>query len=109
MLSLTEKAAEKAKDIIACQGTPGLTYLRVNIKGGGCSGFSYDLILDDTVLGEMDEAFESHGVKVVSNSMCLSYVDGTEIDYKEGLYNAGFKFNNPQAKTTCGCNNSFSV
>ena len=109
MLSLTEKAAEKAKSIIAEEGVPGTTYLRVNIKGGGCSGFSYELKLDDSEFSAMDEVFESYGVKVVSNSMCMTYVDGTVIDYQEGLYGAGFKFGNPQAKSTCGCAQSFSV
>ena len=109
MLSLTETAAEKALKIIEEEGEPGKTYLRINIKGGGCSGFSYDLFLDDAEIGEQDEVFESHGVKLVSNTMCLTYIDGTQIDYLEGMYAAGFKFLNPNAKTTCGCASSFSV
>lgn len=109
MLSLTETAAEKAKKIIEEEGKPGTTYLRVAILGGGCSGFNYDLSLDDDPIGDQDEVFEHFGVKVVTNSICLTYIDGTEIDYESGLYAAGFKFNNPNAKTTCGCAQSFSV
>lgn len=109
MLSLTETAAKKMTKIIEEEGIPGKTYIRVNIKGGGCSGFSYDLFLDDTDIGEQDEVFESHGIKLVSNTMCLTYIEGTEIDYLEGMYAAGFKFLNPLAKSTCGCASSFSV
>lgn len=109
MLSLTEKAAKKAKAIIADEGIPGKTYLRIGVYGGGCSGFNYDLSLDDEPPGDLDLEFENFGVKLVTHEICMTYVDGTEIDYVESLYGGGFKFNNPLAKSTCGCNQSFSV
>jgi len=108
-LHLSKLAAEKAQKIIEEEGVPGKTYLRINIKGGGCAGYTFDLQLDDSEPGDMDEIFESYGVKLVSNSMCMTYIEGTVIDYVKGIYSSGFKFNNPLAKTTCGCNSSFSV
>jgi len=107
-LSLTQAAAKRAKEVIEQDGIAG-SYIRVAIKGGGCSGFNYDLFMDDKPLDEMDEEYVFFGVKVVTNEICLTYIDGTEIDYVEGMYGAGFKFNNPNAKTTCGCAMSFSV
>ncbi len=107
-LSLTEAAAKKVKEVIEADGIPD-SYIRINIKGGGCSGYNYDLFLDDKPLGEMDEEYIFFGIKVVTNEICLTYIDGTVIDYVEGLYGAGFKFKNPNAKTTCGCASSFSV
>ena len=109
-LSLTPAAAKQSLSIIEQEGlTPETGYLRVGVRGGGCSGFNYDLCIDDKEVGEMDEVFESHGVRVVTNSICLTYVGGTEIDYVEMMYGGGFKFNNPNAKSTCGCAQSFSV
>lgn len=109
-LSLTELAAEKAKEAIVKDGTPGKSYLRLGIKGGGCSGYNYDLGLDDSPIGDNDLVFESFGVKLVTNEICMTYLEGTEIDYVEAaLYGGGFKFNNPNAVRTCGCEMSFSV
>ena len=107
MLSLTEKAAEKVREIRDAEGLEGQG-LRVRIIGGGCSGFSYDLYFEDETT-EMDQTVESRGIPIYVDMMSAQYVDGTEIDYVEGLHGAGFKFLNPQAKSTCGCGSSFST
>lgn len=107
MIELTTKAAEKVREIQNADEELRGQGLRVRIIGGGCSGFSYDLFFDDEA-GEMDQVFESQGIQVYVDMMSYSYLDGTEIDYVEGLHGAGFKFSNPQAKTTCGCGSSFS-
>src|SRR5215831_3504597 len=75
--------------------------------GCGWSGFSYDLYFDQ--IAEGDKSYESHGVKLVVDQMSLMYLMGTQIDYVEGLQGAGFKFNNPNVKSTCGCGSSFSA
>jgi len=104
-ITLTEKAAEKTKEAIR-ESYPDaeLVYLRLGVQGGGCAGYNYQLELDTNPL---DIVFESHGVKYVTNQICLVYIDGTELDYVESLYGGGYKFNNPNAKNTCGCNQSF--
>ena len=81
--------------------------LRLKVQGGGCSGFSYDLYFDQPQ--ETDQSFDVKGVKLICDQMSLMYLMGTEIDYVEGLHGAGFKFNNPNVKSTCGCGSSFSV
>ena len=108
MISLTEAAAKKVKQIQSDEGLESQG-LRLRVIGGGCSGFSYDLFFDDDVNEEIDEQFESLGVPLYVDMMSFTYLDGTEIDYVEGLYGAGFKFNNPVAKSTCGCGSSFAV
>jgi iron-sulfur cluster insertion protein len=107
MLSLTEKAAEKVKEIRTAEGIEDAMGLRMRVVGGGCSGFSYDLYFDAAV--DADKTFDSHGVKIVVDQMSLMYLMGTEVDYVEGLQGAGFKFNNPNVKSTCGCGSSFSA
>ena len=82
--------------------------MRVRVIGGGCSGFSYDLFFEDETT-DLDASFESHGIPIYVDMMSSQYLDGTEIDYVEGLRGAGFKFVNPQAKATCGCGSSFST
>ncbi|MDH5674926.1 MAG: iron-sulfur cluster insertion protein ErpA [Myxococcales bacterium] len=108
MIQLSERASEKVKEIQATEDL-GSQGLRVRVIGGGCSGFTYDLFFDDEVDDTIDEIFQSHGIPVYVDMMSLTYLEGTEIDYVEGLYGAGFKFNNPTAKTTCGCGSSFAV
>jgi iron-sulfur cluster assembly accessory protein len=83
-------------------------YLRVGVKGGGCSGFQYSLNFTDEVDDE-DQLVLVEGVKIVTDSFSASYLAGTELDYVETLQGAGFKFNNPNAKRTCGCGSSFSA
>ena len=106
-VALTSKAAEKVKEIRTEENIEDTYALRLKVQGGGCSGFSYDLYFDQQQ--EIDHSFESHGVKLICDQMSLMYLVGTEVDYVEGLHGAGFKFNNPNVKSTCGCGSSFSV
>src|SRR5947208_6041402 len=99
MLALTEKAAEKVREIRTAEGIEDALALRLRVVGGGCSGFAYDLYFD--AANEADKAFDSHGVKLVVDQMSLMYLMGTEVDYVEGLHGAGFKFQNPNVKSTC--------
>jgi iron-sulfur cluster insertion protein len=107
MLSLTAKAAEKVKEIQAAESIDATYGLRLRVVGGGCSGFAYDLYFDQRL--DSDRTFDSHGVKLVVDQMSLQYLAGTTVDYVEGLQGAGFKFVNPNVKSTCGCGSSFSV
>ena len=107
LLKLTEKAAEKVREIRAAEGIEDSMKLRLRVVGGGCSGFSYDLYFDAPAEG--DKQVESHGVALVVDQMSLMYLVGTEVDYVEGLQGAGFKFGNPNTKSTCGCGSSFSA
>jgi iron-sulfur cluster insertion protein len=107
MITITEKAAEKVLEIATAEELHGQG-LRLRVVGGGCAGFSYDLYFEDK-LGELDEEFESNGVKLYVDPMSFQYLEGVEIDYVEGLHGAGFKFNNPNSKGSCGCGSSFSA
>jgi iron-sulfur cluster assembly accessory protein len=107
MLLITTGAATKVNEIRDAEGIEGAMALRLRVVGGGCAGFSYDLYFDEPT--EVDRQFETMGVKCVVDEMSLMYLVGTEIDYVEGLQGAGFKFNNPNVKSTCGCGSSFSV
>jgi iron-sulfur cluster insertion protein len=107
MLALTAVAAEKVKEIQKAESIDETYGLRLRVVGGGCSGFAYDLYFDQVM--ESDRTFDSHGVKLVVDVMSLQYLAGTTVDYVEGLQGAGFKFGNPNVKSTCGCGSSFSV
>ncbi len=103
---LTEKAAAHVSQFIAKRGKG--VGIRLGVKTTGCSGLAYKLEFVDHTLPE-DLLFESHGVKVIVDPKSLPYIDGTELDYaREGL-NEGFKFNNPNVKSECGCGESFKV
>ncbi|HEX7600152.1 MAG TPA: iron-sulfur cluster insertion protein ErpA [Polyangiaceae bacterium] len=106
MITITEKAATKVREIASSEALEGQG-LRLRVIGGGCAGFTYDLYFEDNV-GEMDETYESNGVKLYVDPLSHQYLTETEIDYVEGLHGAGFKFNNPNVKSTCGCGSSFS-
>jgi len=107
-VNLTDKAAEKVGEIQAGESDLGPEYcLRLRVVGGGCSGFSYDLYFD--LKQDGDQPFISHGVNLIVDELSLQYLAGTEVDYVEGLQGAGFKFQNPNVKSTCGCGSSFSV
>jgi iron-sulfur cluster assembly protein len=103
---VTETAVREIKKILS-QQAPG-TFLRIGVKGGGCSGLSYLMNLD-TQTGELDRAFEFGEVKVVVDAKALMYLNGLTLDYTGDLLNGAFRFNNPQAKRSCGCGSSFSV
>ncbi|MEM7138929.1 MAG: iron-sulfur cluster assembly accessory protein [Myxococcota bacterium] len=107
MLNLTPRAAEKVKEIRDAEGLAEQG-LRVRVIGGGCAGFSYDLFFEDET-SDLDQTFTSFGIPIYVDMMSAQYIDGTEIDYVEGLQGAGFKFVNPQAKQTCGCGSSFAT
>ncbi len=107
MLRITPVAASKVNEIRDAEGIESNMALRLRVVGGGCAGFSYDLYFDEPA--EVDRQFEVAGVKCVVDEMSLMYLVGTEIDYVEGLQGAGFKFQNPNVKSTCGCGSSFSV
>jgi iron-sulfur cluster insertion protein len=106
MITVTEQAVAKLKDILAEENNPELK-LRVFVQGGGCSGMSYGFTLDESQ-NEDDWDLEVSGVKVLVDSMSGGYLQGAEIDYKEDQYGATFSINNPSAQTTCGCGSSFS-
>ena len=108
MIGVTERAAQEVARIIAEQKLSDNTALRVGVKGGGCSGFSYTLGFDDQV-GEADQVFEFDDVKVVCDPKSFLYLNGTELDFEESLMGRGFKFGNPNASKTCGCGESFAV
>ena len=107
MVQITAIAAAKVNEIRDAEGIEPTMALRLRVVGGGCAGFSYDLYFDEPA--EVDRQLELNGVKVVVDEMSLMYLVGTEIDYVEGLQGAGFKFQNPNVKSTCGCGSSFSV
>ena len=107
LVLLSDKAASKIVEIRGEESIEDSYALRLKVQGGGCSGFSYDLSFDQPA--EMDRSFEVKGVKLICDQMSLMYLVGTEVDYVEGLHGAGFKFINPNVKSTCGCGSSFSV
>lgn len=109
-IMLSEKAAGEIKNIIVEQGLPPEeTRLRVGVKGGGCSGFSYMLDLTEEPKGESDEELDCHGVKILVDMKSYLYLDGVEIDFKDEVMGKGFVFKNPNATSTCGCGSSFSA
>src|SRR3979409_1575105 len=107
MVLITPMAASKVNEIRDAEAIEANMALRLRVVGGGCAGFSYDLYFDEPT--EVDRQIVIQDVKVVVDEMSLMYLVGTEIDYVEGLQGAGFKFNNPNVKSTCGCGSSFSV
>ena len=106
-VSLTPSAVAKVKEIMA-QQSPVPAGLRIGVVGGGCSGFSYSMSFENSA-GMMDKTFEIDGVKVFVDATSAMYLNGCNVDYVETLEGAGFKFNNPNVKSTCGCGSSFSA
>mgnify|MGYP001810270015 FL=1 len=104
---LTESAAQRVQTLIAMEGKPNLM-LRLGVSGGGCSGFQYNIELDDKTNAD-DVVSEQHGVKLVVDQTSLDLLDGTQVDFVEDLMGASFQFKNPQATSTCGCGSSFSM
>jgi len=109
MITLTESAKEKAIKLFSESNLePTTSFIRVGVKGGGCSGLSY--VLDfDSELKPGDQEFEDKGVKIVCDKKSLLYLLGTELDHSDGLNGKGFEFRNPNAQRVCGCGESFSV
>jgi iron-sulfur cluster insertion protein len=103
----TEAAANKVKALVAEEKNPNLK-LRVSIDGGGCSGFQYGFAFDENVSDD-DTIIEKNGATMLVDVSSMQYLNGSEVDYLEGLEGARFVVNNPNAKSTCGCGSSFSV
>ncbi len=108
-VSISPKAAEQVKQQLTKRGTPN-AYLRLGLKGGGCSGFTYVLQFEDNDPKEnRDIVFVEHDVRIVIDKKSLVYLNGTTLDWEQGLMKKGFKFLNPNEKSTCGCGHSFNV
>lgn len=107
MITVTESAKNEAIKLMAQENKPD-AFIRVGVKGGGCSGLMYELEFD-TEQREDDKSFEDNGVKVVVDKKSFLYLIGTELDFSGGLNGKGFVFKNPNADRTCGCGESFSV
>ena len=106
MITLTESAAKKVKELVEAEGNSELA-LRVAVRPGGCSGFSYEMFFDSEFASD-DQKADYNGVKVVVDSASLEFLGGAQLDYKEGLMGAGFTVNNPNTTRSCGCGQSFS-
>ena len=108
MIEITDKGAEKVHEFLASQQADvSVAGLRVGVRGGGCSGFQYQLAFDEQ--RDSDVVFESHGLKLLVDGESLQFVRGSSIDYEESLQGAGFKVNNPNVVAACGCGSSFRV
>jgi len=106
-LTLTPPAIAKVREIMATQD-PLPAGLRIGVQGGGCSGFQYSMAFENQA-GMMDKVFNFEDLKVFVDATSLMYLNGCTVDYVETLEAAGFKFDNPQVKSTCGCGSSFNV
>ncbi len=108
-IELTERAAQEVKTIFEQNSLPAeKSYLRLGVKGGGCSGFSYALDLTENK-NDNDEEWEVHGVKVICDPQSYVYLKGVSVDFKDEVMGRGFVFNNPNATGSCGCGSSFSA
>ena len=107
MITVSDKAVVKIQDILNAEKKPE-GFIRVGVKGGGCSGFTYILDIEEKQ-AESDQVFDFNGVKVLIDSKSMVYLAGTELDYTDGLNGSGFVFSNPNAQKTCGCGDSFAV
>ena len=108
MIKITESAASKIKNLRVEDKASGDAFLRVKVKRGGCSGYSYKMEFD-TQLGDKDKTFEMNDAKVVVDDQSMLYLLGLTLDYEGGLNGKGFVFSNPNATKTCGCGSSFGV
>lgn len=106
MITLTERAADRVRDLLQREGRPKGA-LRLRVTAGGCSGFRYELAFDE--LRDADHALEQHGVPIVIDAESVSHLQGCILDYADGLNESGFQIENPNAETTCGCGESFGV
>ena len=109
MITISDKALEHVVELMVSQGlTPDTHFLRVGVKGGGCSGLSYVMDFDDTT-NDMDEVIDLNVMKVVVDKKSVLYLYGTQLEYSDGLNGKGFHWVNPNASRTCGCGESFSL
>lgn len=107
MITLSPRALTELKDLITAQD--GASALRVWVAGGGCSGLSYGMALDDGQPEEGDQIFEQEGIKVYVDSLSLGYMEGSTVDYVDDVLGGGFKIENPMAVSSCGCGSSFKT
>lgn len=108
-VTITEKAAKEIQRVIQDQKMPEGTVLRVGVAGGGCSGFQYSLGFDDNTDQSKDHVSEQHGIQVAVDKKSALFLDGTTVDFYDGLEKRGFTFDNPNAVKSCGCGSSFSA
>jgi len=106
-VTISASALEEIKKLSINASNADKTYLRIGVQGGGCAGFSYILEFDN--ISENDEKYEYHGLKIAIDKTQAIYLEGISIDFKRGLDNRGFIFDNPNATSTCGCGSSFSA
>jgi len=107
MITLTDTAIDKVRSIIETQD-PKPAGLRISVVGGGCSGFSYSMAFESTP-GMLDKTYDFSGLRVFVDQASLLYLEGARVDYVETMEGSGFKFENPNVKSTCGCGSSFSA
>jgi iron-sulfur cluster assembly accessory protein len=108
-VTLTEKAAKEIQRVMSEQKMDATTILRLGVVGGGCSGFQYSLGFDNKSDEMKDELSEQHGIKMAVDKKSDLFLDGTVLDFYDGLEKRGFTFNNPNAVKSCGCGSSFSA
>jgi len=108
MITLTPSAAQEVKRLVEKEQKPNLG-LRIGVKGGGCSGMTYVLAIEEAAPKQYDTVFEQDGIKVLIDAKSHLYLDGTTIDFKSSLMGGAFEFQNPLAKKSCGCGTSFTV
>jgi iron-sulfur cluster assembly protein len=108
MVTITERAAAKLKELLEAEGDPSLTALRVAVEGGGCSGFQYALGFDSEP-DDGDAVAAVHGVRILVDRYSLPYLEGAGVDYVDGLMGSGFQITNPNVEAACGCGSSFQA
>ena len=108
MIKVSENAKSEVSKLLGMEGRGPQHFVRVGVKGGGCSGLMYDLIFDDQ-MKDGDKVFEDNGVKVVVDKKSLIYLNEATVDYHDEQFRSGFSISNPNAKSTCGCGSSYTV
>jgi len=108
MITLSERAETELADLIKSQGKENAA-LRVWVAGGGCSGLQYGMALDDSAPEEDDRLFEQNGIKILVDAISLGYMEGSQVDYVDDVLGGGFKIENPNAVSSCGCGSSFKT
>ena len=108
MITVTESAAGKIRELLSEEGKLE-SGLRVFVQGGGCSGFQYGLMIEESGQGAGDQVYESHGVKLFVDPISVRYLNGAEVDFVDTVTGGGFTIKNPNATSTCGCGSSFST
>ena len=108
-VTITERAAQEVRRVVSEQNLSAETVLRIGVAGGGCSGFQYSLGFDNQIDKVKDHVSEQHGIRVAVDKKSALFLDGTTVDFNEGLEKRGFTFDNPNAVRSCGCGSSFSA